>query len=248
MSNPVDIAPVAETEHLRKQLLQAQKLSSVGTLALSVAHEFNNILTTIMNAAKLGLRADSDDGRAAALEKVLKASQRAAAITTSMLGFARNNSTRREMGDLISLVEEVLVLTAKDLSKHHIQVETDFAGRPQAPVVVGQIQQILLNLIINARQAMPKGGRLRISVYENPQSRTAEIRIADSGCGIPPDKLRSIFEPFYTTKTPDGEGHGGTGLGLSVCRQIIEQHQGRIRVESLVGRGSIFTIKLPMSF
>jgi signal transduction histidine kinase len=115
-----------------------------------------------------------------------------------------------------------------------------------APVVPGQIEQILLNLVINARQAMPTGGRLRIDVRENPATQLVEVRIADTGVGIPPDQLRVIFEPFYTTKQPDDHGHGGTGLGLSVCRQIIEQHQGRIRVESVVGKGSTFTLKLPL--
>jgi signal transduction histidine kinase len=167
-------------------------------------------------------------------------------IINSMLGFARSHSTQRDVTDLASLVEEVLLLTEKDLSKHHVRVETKFHGRPQAPVIRGQIEQILLNLIINARQAMPRGGRLAIDVRENPATQMAEIRIADTGAGIPPDQLRLIFEPFYTTKEPDEHGHGGTGLGLSVCRQIIEQHQGRIRVESLVGKGSTFTVKLPL--
>src|SRR5437588_6668491 len=236
-----------ETEVLRQQLLQAQRLSSMGTLASSVAHEFNNILTTIINYAKIGLRAQGNDkSRIEAFEKILKGGQRAATIVGSMLGFARNNSTQRESVDLVSLVEEVLVLTDKDLSKHHVQVEKKFQGRPQAPVVPGQIEQILLNLVINARQAMPRGGRLRLEVRENPATDMAEISVADSGVGIPPEGLRLIFEPFYTTKEPDEHGHGRTGLGLSVCRQIIDQHQGRIRVESLVGKGSTFTIKLPM--
>jgi signal transduction histidine kinase len=236
-----------EADQLRQQLLQAQRLSSVGALASSVAHEFNNILTTIINYAKLGLRANADErGRTEALEKILKGSQRAATIVNSMLGFARKNSSQREMTDLVSLVEEILILAGKDLSKHHIQVETKFLGRPQAPVVPGQIEQILLNLIINARQAMARGGRLRVEVRENVHTQMAEVRISDTGVGIPADELRLIFEPFYTTKEPDEHGHGGTGLGLSVCRQIIEQHHGRIRVESLVGRGSTFTVKLPL--
>ena len=236
-----------ETDQLRQQLLHAQRLSSVGALASSVAHEFNNILTTIINYAKLGLRSDEGEpARAQALEKILKGSQRAATIINSMLGFARNHSTQRNVTDLASLVEEVLLLTEKDLSKHYVKVETKFHGRPQAPVIRGQIEQILLNLIINARQAMPRGGRLAVDVRENPATQMAEIRIADTGAGIPPDQLRLIFEPFYTTKEPDEHGHGGTGLGLSVCRQIIEQHQGRIRVESVVGQGSTFTVKLPL--
>ncbi len=218
-----------------------------GALASSVAHEFNNILTTIINYARLALRPTTDEaGRLQALERILKGSQRAATIISSMLGFARNNTTQRQLSDLVSLVEEVLILTDKDLSKHRVHVEKKFQGRPQAYIVPAQIEQVLLNLIINARQAMPRGGHLRLEVRDNPRTQMAEVRVADSGVGIPPDRLRLIFEPFYTTKEPDEHGHGGTGLGLSVCRQIIEQHQGRIRVESVVGKGSVFTLKLPL--
>src|SRR5262249_18601662 len=162
-----------------------------GALASSVAHEFNNILTTLINCAKLGLRASGDEaGRIEALGQILKASQRAATIVNSMLGYARGNSTKREMTDLVKLLQEVPVLTEKDLSKHQVQLEKKFHGRPQAPVVPGQIEQILLNLIINARQAMPRGGRLRVEVRENPQTQMVEIRISDTGIGIPPDQLR----------------------------------------------------------
>jgi len=242
------LASSTEMDILRQQLLQAQRLSSIGALASSVAHEFNNILTTIINYAKLGLRTREDEaGRTQALEKILKGSQRAAVIVNSMLGFARNTNTQRESADVIHLVEEVLTLTEKDLRKHQIQVEKKFVGRPHACVVPGQIEQILLNLIINARQAMSRGGRLKVDVRANQRSRMAEIKISDTGCGIAPDQLRLIFEPFYTTKEPDEHGHGGTGLGLSVCRQIIEQHHGRIRVESVIGKGSTFTVKLPLS-
>src|SRR5262245_39911503 len=242
------MSAAAEADQLRQQLLRAQRLSSVGTLASSVAHEFNNILTTVINYAKLGLKPEaSESSRLQALEKILKGSQRAATIINSMLGFARNQSTQREATDLVALIEEVLILTDKDLSKHQVQVEKKIFGRPKAPVVRGQIEQILLNLVITARQAMPRGGRLTIEVRENPRTSMGEISIADTGVGIPPEQLRLIFEPFYTTKEPDDEGHGGSGLGLSVCRQIIEQHQGRIRVESVVGKGSKFTVKLPLN-
>jgi len=236
-----------ETEQLREQLLRAQRLSSVGTLASSVAHEFNNILTTLINYAKLGLRPECNEAsKQQAFEKILKGSQRAATIISSMLGFARNNSTQRESTDVVALIEEVLVLTDKDLSKHQIKTEKRYHSRPNVPVVRGQIEQILLNLIINARQAMSTGGRLTIDVRENAKTQMAEIAICDTGVGIAPEQLRLIFEPFYTTKTPDDQGHGGSGLGLSVCRQIIEQHHGRIRVESVMGKGSKFTVKLPL--
>ena len=239
------MVPSSEADQLRQQLLQAQRLSSVGALASSVAHEFNNILTAIINYAKLSLRPQSNDAdRVQALEKILKSGHRAAQIIKSMLGYARNTSQRQNT-DLVALIEDVLLLAEKDLTKHNIQVEKRYQGRPQAPVVAAQIEQVLLNLILNARQAMLRGGRLRIDARHNERTHMAEVRIADNGCGIPADKLRLIFEPFYTTKEPDEHGHGGTGLGLSVCRQIIEQHNGRIRVESLVGKGSTFTVKLP---
>ena len=241
------LAPASEADQLRQQLLQAQRLSSVGAIASSVAHEFNNILTTIINYAKLGLRPTADEqARTQALERILKGGHRAAGIVSSMLGYARANAARRIPTDIARLVEEALILTEKDLSKHRIHIDRRFHARPVAPVIPGQIEQILVNLVINARQAMPRGGRLLIEVRENSAAGMAEVRIADSGVGISPDRLRLIFEPFYTTKEPDENGHGGTGLGLSVCRQIIEQHHGRIRVESVVGKGSTFTVKLPL--
>src|SRR5262249_2679729 len=152
---------VAQTEadQLRQQLLQAQKLSSVGALASSVAHEFNNILTTIINSARLALRNSADEaGRTQALERILKGSQRAATIINSMLGFARKTGNQRERHDLAGLVEELLVLADRDLSKHRIQVETRFQARPHVWVVPSQIEQVMLNLVINARQAMPRAG------------------------------------------------------------------------------------------
>src|SRR5260370_23973364 len=188
----------------------------------------------------------NEAARVQALEKMLKGSQRAATIINSMLGFARSTSTKRELTDMVALVEETLILTDKDLSKHRIHVDKKYHGRPQSFIVPAQIEQVLLNLLINARQAMPRGGHLRIDVKDNPRTQMVELRIADSGVGIPPERLRLIFEPFYTTKEPDASGHGGTGLGLSVCRQIIEHHHGRIRVESLVGKGATFTLKLPV--
>src|SRR5207237_163025 len=134
-----------EADQLRQQLLHAQRLISVGALASSVAHEFNNILTTIINYAKLGMRGNVEPAQKQAFEKILKGGQRAATIVSSMLGFARNQSTRREATDVVKLVEEVLLLTEKDLSKHRIHLDKRFNGRPVATVVPGQIEQILLN-------------------------------------------------------------------------------------------------------
>jgi signal transduction histidine kinase len=239
------LTPPSETEALRQQLLQAQRLSSVGELASSIAHEFNNILTTITNSAKLGMRNADPVEKQLAFERITKAGQRAAAIASGMLGYARKSATHRQRCDVARLVEEVLVLTEKDLGKNRVQVEARYTDRPFVWAVPGQIEQILVNLVINARQAMPNGGRLRVEVRDNPAAETAEVKVSDTGVGIQPEQLRQIFEPFFTTKLPDEHGRGGTGLGLSVCRQIIEQHHGRIRVESVIGKGSTFTVKLP---
>jgi signal transduction histidine kinase len=235
----------AENEELRKRLMQAQRMTSVGALAFSITHEFNNILTTVINYAKMGLRHKDAVTREKSFDKILTAGQRAARITTGLLAYARNKDSRREPTDLVQLCQDVIVLIEKDLQSHRIRLETLFDGRPYASVCGTQIQQVVLNLLINARQAMPNGGQITLGVRINPDGGMAEISVRDTGTGIPADKLRTIFEPFFTTKTADAQGQGGTGLGLALCREIIEAHQGRIRVESAVGKGTIFTLKFP---
>lgn len=246
LDEEIESVSAAELEWLKDQLVRAQRLSSVGTLASSVAHEFNNILTTILNYAKMAQKPTATDAtKTQALDRIVQASQRAAALVSGMLGMARPGTQKRQTIELGTLVDEVLLLAGKDLSKHRVRVEKKIAP-VSAPVVAAQIEQVLLNLVINARQAMPDGGIIRIETRENPGLGIAEIVVADSGCGIGAEALSQIFEPFFTTKTPDSDGRGGNGLGLSVCRQIIEAHQGRIRVESAPGRGAIFTLKLPL--
>ena len=232
---------------LQRQLREAQKLSSVGALASSITHEFNNILTTTINYAKMGLRHKDAAMRDKAFNKILSAGQRASRITTGMLSYARNNSTRCEPCALAPLVEDVLVLVEKDLQIHRIRVQTHFDPQVAALVNASQIQQVLLNLIINARQAMEGGGDLTLTVAASRESGLAEISVSDTGSGSPADKLPHILDPFFSTKTADQQGQGGTGLGLSLCREIIEAHKGRIRVESAPGVGTTFTLKLPLA-
>lgn len=233
---------------LQQQLMQAQKMSTVGALASSMTHEFNNILTTIINYAKLGLRHKDAATREKAFDKILAAGQRASKITTGMLSYARRGSDRREATDLVALVQEVLILVAKDLQVHRVRVQTNFEGQPVlAEINAGQIQQVLLNLIINARQAMDGGGQLTVQVKFSPEPGVGEISVRDSGQGIPAETLRKIFDPYFSTKSADAQGQGGTGLGLALARDVIEAHQGRIRVESTVGQGTTFTLKLPLA-
>lgn len=235
-----------EISTLKQKLLQSQRLSTVGALAASVTHEFNNILTTVINYAKMGLRHKDVASRDKSFDKILAAGQRAAKITTGMLSYARGKGDRREPFDLVMLAEDVLVLIEKDLQMHRVKLDTNFAERPQAEVNASQIQQVLLNLLINARQAMPNGGRLLLSVTANRESGFAEIAVRDSGCGIAAEQLKKIFDPFFSTKEADENGQGGSGLGLALCREVIEAHHGRIRVESTVGVGTQFTLKLPL--
>jgi signal transduction histidine kinase len=163
-----------------------------------------------------------------------------------MLAYARNSDERREPIDLVQMVQDVVVLVEKDLQKHQIGLETRFEDQVHAEINTSQVQQVLLNLIINARQAMEDGGQLVISVSRHIEDNMAEILVSDTGSGISKEKLRQIFEPFFSTKTADLQGQGGTGLGLSLCREIIEAHEGRIRVESAVGKGTRFTLRLPL--
>ena len=235
----------ARINALEDQLLETQKLSSVGALAGSITHEFNNILTTVINYAKMGVRHKDARTRDKAFDRILSAGQRATKITTGMLAYARNTSDRYEPCELNRLLEDVMILVQKDLQMHRIGVDEDIQPGVWAMVNSSQIQQILINLIVNARQAMGEGGRLKLSIRDNSAEGWAEVSVGDTGCGIPNDKLQKIFDSFYTTKKADARGQGGTGIGLALCRRIIEAHKGRIRVESEVGKGTTFTLKLP---
>jgi signal transduction histidine kinase len=247
-SSPTDAADRAELEALRQQVIALQRISSLGVLAGGVLHELNNALTPILSYAKLGLRNPEPAYRERALSQIAEAAQRAATIARGMLGLTRpgNAPTHREPLDLVRLVDEVVLLVKKDMERHRVRLEVTSTGSPSAQVNPAQIQQVLLNLLINARQAMAAGGVVRMHVGSDPTGRLAEISVADNGVGIAPVDLRRIFEPFYSTKAvPDIAGQGGTGLGLSVCRDIVEAHHGRLRAESRLGRGSTFTIILP---
>jgi signal transduction histidine kinase len=243
----VEARHAAEVAGLRRELLEARKLAALGELLGTTTHEFNNALTTILNYARLGLRHRDDATRDKALERILSAGNRAAKITGSALSMARNRSGRFEPTDLLLVVEDVLVLLEREMMKYRVQVEREFAPVPRVSANPGQMQQVLLNLLVNARQAMPDGGRLILRLAHDPVTGFVDLTVRDTGCGMPPEVMRRIFEPHFTTKSgPDATGKGGTGLGLSACREIVEHHRGRIRVESAPGRGTAITVRLPM--
>ncbi|MBC8290572.1 MAG: HAMP domain-containing histidine kinase [Planctomycetes bacterium] len=236
-----------QVEELKAQLLQSQKLASVGQLSSSITHEFNNILTTVINYAKMGLRHKNDATREKSFDRILSAGQRAAKLTSGVLSYARAKGDRRDELDLAQVVADVLILVEKDLQMNRVRLQTDILGNPVCDLNVSHIQQVLMNMIVNARQAMADGGMLFLTVRVSEDGAMGEIVIRDTGAGIAADDMRKIFEPFFSTKTSDENGQGGTGLGLAFCREVIESHKGRLRVESTVGQGTTFTLKLPLS-
>jgi len=246
-SGSADIAKLQQQiDALKERLAQAQTLTALGELVGTTTHEFNNVLMTIINYAKMGMRHKDAPTRDKCFDKIFNAGNRAAKITNTVLGMARNRSTSQEPTDLKQLVENTLILLEREMNKYRITLDKSFPQVPEAYVNGNQIQQVLLNLLINARQAMPSGGRLAIKLRHDAREDMIDLVVRDYGSGIPAEKLPRIFDSFYTTKSgPDASGKGGTGLGLSMCRDIIEAHHGRIQVQSTVGKGTAFTLKLP---
>ena len=202
-------SPAEQIAALERQLADAQKLTALGELMGTTTHEFNNVLMTILNYARLGLRHKDEATRDKALQKILDASQRAAKITGSVLAMARNRSGEMEPTALAGLIDECLVLLERELSKYRISVELHLAQVPEVMACGNQIQQVLLNLLINARQAMLSGGRVIIRLDHDQAAGTVDLTVRDTGSGIPADKLPRIFDRFYTTKKgPDESGTG----------------------------------------
>jgi signal transduction histidine kinase len=233
---------------LKQQLFEAQKLTALGELVSTTTHEFNNVLTTIINYAKMGQRHRDAETRDKAFDKIMAAGQRAAKITNGILGFARNRPQGFEPTDMVKLIDDSLLLLEREMSKYRVAVERQIQPVPLGLVNANQIQQVLMNLLVNARQAMTSGGTIWVRLTHDAVNDTVDLMIRDNGGGIPAEKLPRIFDRYFTTKSgPDASGKGGTGLGLSFCRDVIEAHQGRIRVESTVGKGTAFTLKLPVA-
>ena len=238
----------AEVATLRRQLLDMQKAASLGELLGTTTHEFNNALTTILNYAKMGLRHKDEPTRDKALTRILSASTKAAKITASVLGMARSRSSRMEPVQLEAVIEDALVLLEREMMKYRVQVEREFTEVPKIQGNPGQIQQVLMNLMVNARQAMEGGGRLILRLAPALSGTCVDLTVRDTGSGMEPDVMRRMFEPNFSTKAgPDETGKGGSGLGLAACLEIVEGHRGRIRVESTPGKGTAITVRFPIS-
>jgi signal transduction histidine kinase len=231
---------------LEQRLIQCERLVAIGELSSTTTHEFNNILMTILNYAKLGLRHKDEASRDKALSRILDAANRGAKITSTVLGLSRSRSAPMEPVQLVTLVEDTLVLLERELMKYRIDVVKEFSPVPTIHAAENQIQRLLLNLITNARQAIGDNGTVLVRIAHEPATDSVVLTIRDNGKGIPQDVLPRIFEPFFTTKSgPDATGKGGTGLGLSACKEIVDEHHGRIRVDSTVGKGTAFSIRFP---
>ena len=237
-----------ETRDIYHQLLQAEKMAALGQTISGVAHELNNPLATILSwAERLSQKSTQDDGMRRGLETILNESERAARIVRNLLTFARKRQTTRAMVDINHVVRETLALRSYDQRLSNISViDALAAGLPQVFADGHQVQQVLLNLVINAEQAMLSAhgrGVLVVRSWHDAEHESVLLEINDDGPGIPEDVQPKIFDPFFTTK----EVGQGTGLGLTVAYAIVQEHGGRIRLESRPERGASFFVELPVS-
>jgi signal transduction histidine kinase len=239
-----------QLDYLRDQLTESQRLATIGTIAAVIAHEFNNLLTPIVSYSQFALAsAESDTPDMALIKKALgksyQSSNKAGKICASMLGLARGESCFSNV-PVQHLVDEVLLVLARDPQKDGIALRVQVQPGLNVHGDPVQLEQVLLNLLINARQAMlgSRNGSLTIKACRDGEK--VKIQIIDTGPGIPPQHLDKIFQPFFTTKRDPRKGeHKGTGLGLAICKDIVEHHDGTIEVTSEVGRGTTFTVLLP---
>ena len=235
----------AALSRAQEQLIQTEKLSSLGKLSASIAHEINNPLAGILTTSKLLQRivADQGDGKAGPLLKSLKLIEREAnrctAIVRNLLGFARERPLELTSVDVNAAIEEALFLIGNQTALQNIALERDLEPLPAIEADFGQVRQAFANILINACDAMPHGGTLRVRTRADRASAAVRIEIADTGVGIPKEQLSKVLDPFFTTKEK------GTGLGLSVVYGIVRRHEGKIDIQSAAGIGTTITIVLP---
>jgi PAS domain S-box-containing protein len=234
---------VTSRVRLEEQLQQREKLSSIGLLAAGVAHEVNTPLTGVSSYTQMLLgMLNETDPKHALLQKVRRQAERATNIVNNLLNFSRTgDATEFTELDVSRVLDDTLQLLEPQLRGSHIEIVRGYD--PESPLVIGnsgKLQQVFTNLLLNARDALPSGGSIRISTVPADDD-SLMIEVSDSGTGIAPENVAKIYDPFYTTK---GVGRG-TGLGLAVSYGIVQEHSGHISVESTPGHGTIFRITLP---
>lgn len=232
-----------ELRETQVQLIQTEKLSSLGRLAAGVAHELNNPLTGVMTFSHLLLKNAQDEATKRDLEIIIRETTRCREIIKGVLDFARQNPPQRKLCYINGVIEKTLSLLQHQAVFHNITIERKLNELlPQIWIDENQIEQVVMNIALNAAEAMNGQGILSVSSGVSQGGDFVEVRVSDTGMGIPQENLSKIFDPFFTTKDPQR----GTGLGLSVSYGIIQKHHGDIIVESEVGKGTTFTVRLPV--
>jgi PAS domain S-box-containing protein len=236
-------------QETQQQLIQSAKMAATGQLVAGVSHELNQPLTGIKGFAQALLMDSEENSPARAdLKKIVEQADRMDNIIKNLRLFARKSEFKAEELDINKPIQDALMLLSQQLKVHNIRLNTSFGENlPKTQGDPNQLQQVFLNLITNARDAIdslkhPDGGELMIKTALSEDSKYVEITFEDTGCGIPPEDLENIFNPFFTTKF----SLGGIGLGLSITYGIIEEHRGKIEVKSQEGKGTTFKIILPV--
>ena len=238
---------ITERVDLETQLSQADKLSSIGLLAAGVAHEVNTPLAVISSYTQmLSKQLQGDVPKASLLEKITRQTFRASEIVNNLLNFSRTSGSEIGDVDVNKVIADTLALLEHQFKVAKVEVHN--TPEPKLPAIqgnAGRLQQVFLNLFLNAKDAMPGGGTLRVATLNGE---SVSVCVSDTGSGIAPEHIQRIYDPFFTTKTAPREGQArGTGLGLSVTYGIIQEHAGKIRVESHPGQGTTFTLDFPLS-
>ena len=236
---------ITERIDLEGQLSQAEKLSSIGLLAAGVAHEVNTPLAVISSYSQmLSKQLNGNEKNAAILDKIIKQTFRASEIVNSLLNFSRTSGTEFGEVDVNKVVRDTLNLLEHQFKVTRIKVQDELSKDP-VPVYgnSGKLQQVFLNLFLNAKDAMPQGGTLTVNTRTD---RGVQVTVTDTGTGIAQEHIARIYDPFFTTKTAPKDGRKGTGLGLSVTYGIIQEHAGKIRVDSQLGTGTKFHLEFPL--
>jgi PAS domain S-box-containing protein len=233
---------VSERKRLQEQLRRTERVAELGTLASGMAHEIGTPMNVILGRAEYLMDRVTEDSIKRGLQTIITQVERITRVMNQLLSFARRKAPQRIPLDLRKVIEDGIEMFQERLARNQILVEMEMAD--PCPLVLAdedQMSQVLLNLIMNALHAMPEGGTLRVGL--EPDQPMVKLTVSDTGHGIPREVIEKVFEPFFTTK----EFGQGTGLGLTVVKGIIEEHQGSIAVESEEGEGTRFTVLLPMS-
>jgi signal transduction histidine kinase len=236
---------ITERVALEAQLSQADKMSSIGLLAAGVAHEVNTPLAVISSYAQmLAKQLTGDEKKSALLEKITRQTFRASEIVNNLLNFSRTSGTEFSEIDINKVIHDTLTLLEHQFKTARIEVKHELAaGLPPIQGNAGRLQQVFLNLFLNAKDAMASGGKLTVATANGAG---VFVSVSDTGSGIAPEHINRIYDPFFTTKMAPREGQSrGTGLGLSVTYGIIQEHAGKIRVESQPGTGTTFLLEFP---